>query len=144
MSSTSQRTRKLVVGITPVSCSLFLICFIPIFSSRIVRRLCSCIDQANLTNIFSDNAYADEDLFGEFDEPLELLDNDVSYREKYPENFIFQCCDGNLMDDPGCEVDWHRSSLEIADPPKRTRLDSSKEGEDETDPDEDSSEYDSE
>jgi hypothetical protein len=119
---------------------------IPIFRFRIGRPLCSCIDQVSLTNICPDYAYADEDLFGEFDEPLELLNNDVSYRKSYPENFIFRCCDGNLRDDSGCEVDWHRSEEKTADTSKRTRFGISIGGEDNTDPedDEDSSEYDSE
>ncbi|KAJ5127046.1 hypothetical protein N7448_007825 [Penicillium atrosanguineum] len=82
-------------------------------------------------------AFPDEELFADHDEPLEILDSD-DYRKSYPENFIFDCCDGNLMDDIGCEVDWHRS-LETADISKRTRLDMLKEYDDQS-----SSEYESE
>lgn len=78
------------------------------------------IDQVRSTNIFSEDAYPDEDLFPDHDEPLELLDTDA-YRKNHAEKFTFECCDGNLRDDIGCEVDWHRS-LETADISKRTRF----------------------
>ncbi|KAJ5147252.1 hypothetical protein N7526_000604 [Penicillium atrosanguineum] len=95
------------------------------------------MDQVHSTDIFSGYAFPDEELFADHDEPLEILDSD-DYRKSYPENFIFDCCDGNLMDDIGCEVDWHRS-LETADISKRTRLDMLKEYDDQS-----SSEYESE
>ncbi|KAJ5553362.1 hypothetical protein N7494_002740 [Penicillium frequentans] len=50
--------------------------------------------------------FVDNDFFG----PDEA-DCDDELRKEYPECFVFECCDGNLRDNPdGCETDWHKEA----------------------------------
>ncbi|KAJ5917667.1 hypothetical protein N7466_011221 [Penicillium verhagenii] len=62
----------------------------------------------------------DNDFFG----PMEA-ETDPHIREEYPEYFKFECCGGNLMDNPdGCKTGWHKeaSSYLVAMSAKKRRL----------------------
>ncbi|KAJ5343010.1 uncharacterized protein N7506_002834 [Penicillium brevicompactum] len=56
------------------------------------------------------------DNYGEFElEPEDL-------QEDFPECFTFECCGGNMRDDPdGCVVDFHREEVSNK-PTKRARV----------------------
>ncbi|CAI7635750.1 unnamed protein product [Penicillium glandicola] len=61
-----------------------------------------------------------EDLYVDNDWP-ESVDTD-EMRERYPECFIFECCEGNLEDNPdGCEFGFHREQYPDGKPSKRLR-----------------------
>jgi hypothetical protein len=43
-------------------------------------------------------------------------------REDFPECFMFECCGGNLRDNPdGCVSDFHQEEYPDAKPSKRSR-----------------------
>ncbi|KAJ5747997.1 uncharacterized protein N7511_009693 [Penicillium nucicola] len=61
--------------------------------------------------LYVDNDFA-ADEFG--------VDNDDN-RAEFPEWFRFDCCGGNLRDDPGCELDYHKERSPLKSSLKRAR-----------------------
>jgi hypothetical protein len=49
------------------------------------------------------------------------IDNDDN-RKEFPECFVFECCNGNLRDHPGCEFDFHEERSLDDGPSKKARL----------------------
>ena len=78
-----------------------------------------------IPNILLEEALADDesDLFvdNDFFGPDEA-NSDPDIKKDYPEYFIFECCGGNLQDNPdGCKTGWHRE-MAPTHSPKRKRV----------------------